>query len=41
VRGIAVELTGWEVRVENRTAILKWTTASETDNAEFEIPKRS
>mgnify|MGYP006294409763 CR=1 FL=1 len=39
VRGTAVELTGWEVRVENRTAILKWTTASETDNAEFEIEK--
>jgi hypothetical protein len=39
VRGTAVELTGWDVRVDGRTAILTWTTASETNNAEFEIEK--
>lgn len=34
---LPVELTTFDVRVENQDALLSWTTASETNNAGFDI----
>jgi len=36
----AVEVTDWSVQLDDRNAVLSWTTASETDNAGFEIQQK-
>lgn len=36
----AVELTDWTVEVDDRGAVLTWTTASETNNVGFEIQQK-
>jgi len=36
----SVEVTDWTVQLDDRTAMLAWTTASETSNAGFEIQQK-
>mgnify|MGYP006284224817 CR=1 FL=1 len=36
----AVELAAWDVQLDGRNAVLRWTTASETNNAGFEIQQK-
>lgn len=35
-----VELAAWDVQLDGRNAVLRWTTASESDNAGFEIQQK-
>jgi hypothetical protein len=37
---LPVELSGFDVKANNQRAVLNWTTASETDNAGFEVQQR-
>lgn len=39
-RAKAVEVTEWSVRVEDGRALLTWTTASETNNAGFDVQRK-
>jgi hypothetical protein len=37
---LPVDLAGFDVQVDDQAAVLTWTTASETDNAGFEVQHR-